>query len=181
MRKRVSFEKDIFSLVEIQRKSENHLPKSKEEQPKIVKTFYYRGKQCVIINNIRFHCAYAETKIKNPTYSSEPAKISADNFIHAHGGVTFAGDLEKFPELDGKYFFGIDFGHSGDHVEFPEFGCSQCKSKQPCRKWTLTEIEQECKKLADGVIRYEKMLPHFIKAKEQFEKDVQWTIDNYGK
>jgi len=130
----------------------------------IQKVWGYKNRKCVILWVRTHFCAYVETKL-NIGYGEELGDYgtSPDSNIYAHGGLTFAGELDKDIK-DKKWYFGMDFGHYGDFID------DECGSLRDGHKWTLEEVEKETEKMADSIIKYEKIYPKLKKAYKEYQQ-----------
>lgn len=139
---------------------------SKEKSCKVLKTDTHKGVR-FYITTIGFHpCAYVEcSKEFIDNHTSEYGDIEG---ITVHGGVTFTGhllNLRTFHEkrcydgkfilhgVDGdvidlreKYAFGWDYGHCND---WEGYYTDAENTMWEHKKWTVQEIEQECRNAID--------------------------------
>ena len=130
----------------------------------VLKEFEYKGRKCVILWINYHYCAYGETKLSiSYSHNIQNKKIeikdtSPKSKIDCHGGITFgAGCLSISKRLffnENIKFFGIDFAHCGDFVDYMgEFNIKNVPTDQ--HRWTEQEVIEETKKLIDGIIKYE--------------------------
>ena len=109
------------------------------EKREIVETGYYRSLDYLIVSNGRCPTAYVIIPVGW-------REIIDDDEIDCHGGITYFEDkLDVFPLEDGTTsFIGWDYAHYGDYG----VGCSPREGK----KWTIEEIEIECKQVIDQIL-----------------------------
>lgn len=133
----------------------------------IKKEWDYKKRKLVIIWINGHFCAYAETKLKEVSYSENLGsyETSPESNISAHGGITYSGNL-PYPKYEDKWFFGIDFAHYGDYVE----GMSHYGEE---KIWTLEEVEKETEDMLDSILKYEKKYNKFKRAFSNFEREIK--------
>jgi len=129
---------------------------------RVVRSWVHEGKKCVVLRGQTHYAAYVEAKYRIDYDDG----FGPANFIESHGGITFSGTLVNNPFGADVWFYGMDFGHLGDHVEFPNGGCISCKAGSR-HNWTEEEVVRETEKLVDEVRRFEEM--YFLRVlKESF-------------
>jgi hypothetical protein len=138
----------------------------------IKKQWKIKGRHAVIVKVTGHFCAYVETKLKGVGYSKEYGdyNTSPTYNIDCHGGITFAGTLEAVGLPKDKWYFGMDFAHSGDHTE--AYDCMSCRWGK-CHKWTLEEVEAETEKMASSILAYEKKAVQFEKLHKEYLKKIK--------
>lgn len=116
----------------------------KEIEFKIVKKWIYKGKLCVITQNIWEPYVKTISSSLHDWYNGYVETILAKDYddlnINVHGGLTFGGEL-GFEELKGKRFYGFDTAHAFD--DNPNIQ-------------NLDYVTKETEQLADQIIELEK-------------------------
>jgi len=106
----------------------------------------YRGYEYVIVTYGSHPCAYVEIPKKSKNYEKEYADID----INVHGGLTFSDYLTGVRKDLTGWYIGWDYSHFGDFTCYAEdignFGE---------RKYTLNEIEIDCKDVINQLIHLE--------------------------
>lgn len=110
---------------------------SRMPYPELIKTGNYKNFNYYIYSLGTHPCAYVDV-----------GNTSLDHFdydyidIQCHGGLTYSN--KTLHDLDFEsWFIGWDYAHYGDHL-----GCSSGG-----KKWTIKEIEEECKDVIEQVIK----------------------------
>jgi len=135
---------DVWDLTDIKRHS-------------IVADWYEDGVRCIVMRNIGF-CGYVGIPENHPLAGFGYDDIPLD----CHGGLTFCGEIKG---ADGWYFYGWDYSHSGDYVNFykeidmPSFGDD--------RKWTFGEVKQEVRDVLWGFKRLIKLSERIAKGSQE--------------
>lgn len=120
------------------------------EENKIIKTWEYRGRKCLILWIRTHYCGYAETILKD---------MDAD--IDVHGGITFSGRHDKLPENPfdlNIWYYGFDCAHCDDYVPAPGFITNSKLGVgvfDKGHKWTEEEVVKETEHLVDGILEFE--------------------------
>lgn len=140
------------------------------EENVVINTFLHKKRLCVIVKTgIGYYCAYAQTKLNISYSDGDDYNISPQSIISCHGGVTYSGKLFGFKDVN---FFGMDFAHSGDHMELVGHECIECKYRH-CHKWNLEEVNEETKKLANEIINYERKYTKLLKIIENTKRRIK--------
>jgi len=120
-----------------------------KDNVEVVLTDTYKGyKYAITCVDGMWYCAYIVIPKDNKYYKVDYDFIPLD----VHGGLTF-GDYHRC--LNGEWCIGWDYAHAGDYnpglgdFQFDFFGA-------PAHKWTVKEIEVECKDAIDQLIKLEK-------------------------
>jgi hypothetical protein len=118
------------------------------EEFKIIKTWEYRNRKCLILWVRTHYCGYAETSLRD---------MDAD--INVHGGITFSGRHDKLPEnpfdLD-IWYYGFDCAHYDDFLDYKKLGVKMPDFLEEGRhKWTEEEVVKETEHLVDGILEFE--------------------------
>lgn len=104
----------------------------------------YKGYTYYVVSYGTHPCAYIELTENNTLYGKDDSEIQLD----CHGGITYANDNIKHitPISENRWIIGWDYAHNGDYFLASNTG----------KKWTTTEIIQECKEVIKQVMKYEK-------------------------
>ena len=68
-------------------------------------------------------------------------------YIDVHGGLTYSSDSLIIGEnsiIKNSWFIGWDYAHLNDYC-----GCFNSELNKLAKKWTTSEINEECKKVID--------------------------------
>lgn len=107
---------------------------SKDKSGTIYKDWFDRGIRCLIVRGPGALCAYLGIPENHPLANKDYSDLP----LAVHGGLTFAGTGE------GVFWYGWDYGHSGDYAfyydEPPLIGRFDHSDE---KKWTIEEIEKE--------------------------------------
>ena len=113
-------------------------------EPKIVKREHYNGYDYFIVYvDDAWYCAYVIIPEGHPLYGVHYDDIQN---IETHGGFTFS-DYHRL--VNNQWCIGWDYAHGGDYL--PYFGEYQEWFGMPCHKWTVEEIEGDCKYVIDQI------------------------------
>jgi len=131
----------------------------------ITKAWVYKGRHCIILWVGSHYCGYGETKLKcgysHTATGLEYDGTSPESCVTAHGGLTFSGPLDITPFDKDIYYFGMDYAHAGDYMEY------DCVSLREGKKWTIEEVEKDVEAMIDSIIEYEQK---YVKIRELFEE-----------
>ena len=136
------------------------------EEFKIIKTWEYRGRKCLILWIRTHYCGYAETSLRD---------IDVD--INVHGGITFSGRHDKLPEnpfdLD-IWYYGFDCAHYDDFLDYKKLGVEIPNSLQEGQhKWTEEEVVVETEHLVDEILVYENEIKENLENTKTTKEDVK--------
>lgn len=145
-----------------------------KKEHRIDKAFEYKGKKCVILYFNGHYCSYVQTILKGVSYCQEMGsyETSPSYNINCHGGITFGADKLEVTPFDKEIeYFGMDFAHSGDFVDYESMGSKNLELGDE-HKWTLQEVEEETIKFADSVIKYEKVYGKYKRLFDKFQGEI---------
>ena len=117
---------------------------------RIVSKGEYKKYEYIIVSYGTHPCAYVKVPDTNKFYT-ECDEDEVGEYIDAHGGITFAGTLNKF-DLTG-FWIGWDYAHYGDYV-----GNNVHKSITKCmegKKYSVENIQEECIDVIKQLMCYE--------------------------
>lgn len=115
----------------------------------VVKKDTYKNHMYVIYSVMGSHpTAYVRVNEGEKWYEMNYDKISFTwPGCNPHGGFTFSGFVneESFGEPE-AYWVGWDYAHLGDYCSYPSNSMFAMGDR---KKWTIEEIEAECKRVID--------------------------------
>lgn len=114
----------------------------------IVKKEKYKNHLYIIFSiQGRHPTAYVRVNESDKWYNIDYDKISAID-CKPHGGFTFSSFVSKeFEETEDTYWVGWDYAHFGDYLSYPLN--SVLSMTDGAKKWSIEEIEDDCKKVID--------------------------------
>lgn len=105
-------------------------------------------------NFLGYRCGYVGVPKGHPLYGTGYDKAE-DMGLHAHGGLTFAGEFEALG--DGLWYLGFDCAHAWDAPD-PDLMTDEWVARGHARflppdahMWTLEEVKDECEDLAKQI------------------------------
>lgn len=114
------------------------------KEGRIYKDWTDQGIRCIIMRGPSSLCAYAGVLSDHPL-----ANMKYDDVpIYCHGGLTFDGPGGDGLRPEGYFWYGWDYGHSGDYsFYYDDPRMSRVFSNSLYRKeeikWTVKEVEQD--------------------------------------
>ena len=115
---------------------------------RIIKKFKAYGFECIIcVVRGAWYTAYVGIPKGHPFYKKNYEYV--DEYVSAHGGITYSGNYVLDYKPKNTWFIGIDFCHAGDkcvgeHITNPDFFLPLI----PANIWTLKKVEKEIRNLA---------------------------------
>ena len=89
--------------------------------------------------------AYIRIPKDHPYYGKDYREIDDKELVHC--GFTFSGeDVGRRYGMPEGWYLGWDYGHCMDYINFPD-----CKLDG--FKWTVKDIERDCKEVIDKIIK----------------------------
>lgn len=123
----VKFSDDLWDLTDIARGT-------------ILDSWYDEGVKVVVMRGGASFCVYLGIATGHPLAGFDYDSMPLD----CHGGLTFAaeGDDKYLPK--GFYYYGWDYAHAGDYVDFYSYpGKIPAPVFEDDKKWTLKEVKQD--------------------------------------
>lgn len=114
------------------------------QEPREVKRAVYKGFTYKILDLGRHPTAYVEIPKGHILFNVGYGDIR----IAVHGGLTYSGS-----EKGKGYWIGWDYAHFDDFYNMPEGMMSHVLKG---KKWTVAEIEADCKSVIDQVLKIKK-------------------------
>lgn len=121
---------------ELQKKVKNYSIKKNGLEFGIVKIGTFKFFEYYICHYVGHPLAYIRI---NEKYANDELK----SVIKTHGGITFMGTHDKLPKVEGTIFIGWDYAHYCDYTICNTDGYL----------WSISEIEEHCKKVIYQLIR----------------------------
>lgn len=112
------------------------------KEGEIILDKFDEGIRFIIIRGPSALCAYIGIPLDHPLSGFDYDSIP----IECHGGLTFAGKGDGY-RPEGYYWYGWDYGHSGDYAFYydtlPQLTNSLSYLRQQDKKWTPDEVEKD--------------------------------------
>ena len=109
-----------------------------KEVGRIVYDKFTNGLRFIIMRSKLHFCGYVGIPNGHPLVGFDYNDFS---FVEAHGGLTFSGEGEGWPE--GYYWYGWDYGHVGDKI-YVDYSWDGFKKWQDGNKeWTVNDIIED--------------------------------------
>lgn len=129
-----------------------------ESSVKIVKSWLYKGRKCVVLSRDISFEVYIETK-NRIEFDHGNENISPKACVDAYSDITFAGKLDITPYEEDIWYFGM---------------------KLPKNKvWSHEEIRIEAEKMAESIFRYEEAFNMLNRTLDYYTSSINSVKDNF--